>query len=112
MDGKGRCQDNIYIERFWRTIKYEAIYLNEYNNYQELYLGIKNYIIFYNKRRPHQSLKYQTPEVVYTQKLNQELDQINNGKTLFQFKSLIRVPAIWLTKKLVGLNVTTGVDSL
>ena len=112
MDGKGRCQDNIFIERFWRTIKYEAIYLNEYNNYQELYLGIKNYITFYNKRRPHQSLKYQTPEMVYTQKFTQELVQINNRKIFLPFKNLIRVPAIWLTKQLVGLNIKTGVDSL
>jgi putative transposase len=112
MDGNGRCQDNIYIERFWRTIKYEAIYLNEYNNYQELYLGIKNYITFYNKRRPHQSLKYQTPEMVYTKTFDQELDQINNGKIFFPLKNLIKVPAIWLTKQLVGLKITTGVDSL
>lgn len=111
MDGKGRCQDNIYIERFWRTIKYEAIYLNEYNNYQELYLGIKNYIIFYNERRPHQSLKYQTPKIIYT-KLDQELNQINKEKIFFPLKNLIRVPAIWFTKRLVGLNITTGVNSL
>lgn len=45
MDGKGRYQDNIYIERFWRTIKYEAIHLSEYGSYQELYLGVKQYII-------------------------------------------------------------------
>lgn len=61
MDGVGRCQDNIYIERFWRSMKYEAYYLNEYENYETLYLGVKNYIEFYNYKRPHQSLNYQTP---------------------------------------------------
>lgn len=65
MDGVGRYMDNIYIERFWRTIKYEAIYLNEYNNYNELYCGIKNYITFYNTKRPHQSLNYKTPHMIY-----------------------------------------------
>ncbi len=65
MDGVGRCIDNVYIERFWRTIKYEAIYLNEYSNYNELYCGIRDYIVFYNTKRPHQSLDYQTPQMVY-----------------------------------------------
>ena len=107
MDGKGRCQDNIYIERFWRTIKYEAIYLNDYNNYKELYLGIKNYINFYNKIRPHQSLNYQTPETVYTKKE----DQIDNKKIFFSLKNLIKVPAFWITKKLVGNNINMNGDS-
>lgn len=65
MYGVGRCIDNIYIERFWRSIKYEAIYLNEFNNYKELYCGIRDYIVFYNMKRPHQSLKYKTPYTVY-----------------------------------------------
>lgn len=65
MDGVGRCIDNIYIERFWRSIKYEAIYLNEYGDYNELYCGIGNYILFYNTKRPHQSLNYKTPQMIY-----------------------------------------------
>lgn len=65
MDGIGRCKDNIYIERFWRSIKYEAIYLNEYNDFTDLYCGVKEYITFYNKRRPHQNLGYLRPADVY-----------------------------------------------
>lgn len=65
MDGVGRYVDNIYIERFWRTIKYEAIYLNEYNNFNQLFCGIRDYITFYNTKRPHQSLKYLTPAHIY-----------------------------------------------
>lgn len=65
MDGVGRCIDNIYIERFWRSIKYEAIYLNEYSDYNELYCGIRNYILFYNTKRPHQALNYKTPQMIY-----------------------------------------------
>jgi putative transposase len=65
MDGKGRCLDNVYIERFWRTIKYEAIYLNEYDCLKALYKGIKHYIRFYNDERYHQSLDYATPASVY-----------------------------------------------
>ena len=65
MDGVGRCKDNIYIERFWRSIKYEAIYLNDCANFTELYCGVRNYINFYNKSRPHQSLGYLRPADVY-----------------------------------------------
>jgi putative transposase len=65
MDGRGRCKDNIYIERFWRSIKYEAIHLNEYKYFTELYDGVKEYIKFYNERRPHQSLHYKTPANIY-----------------------------------------------
>lgn len=67
MDGKGRYQDNIYIERFWRTIKYEDFFLHEYNTFGELYKGVSKFIDFYNTFRPHQSLGYQTPHKVYAQ---------------------------------------------
>jgi putative transposase len=65
MDGKGRCIDNVYIERFWRAIKYEAIFLNEYDDIDELEKGIKKYIHFYNFERYHQSLNYETPAKMY-----------------------------------------------
>jgi putative transposase len=65
MDGKGRCKDNIYIERFWRSIKYEAFYLNDYADFRELYCGVKEYIDFYNNSRPHQNLGYLRPADIY-----------------------------------------------
>lgn len=65
MDGKGRCKDNIFIERFWRSIKYEAYYLNEYISFTDLYKGVNDYVEFYNKRRPHQNLGYLRPSDVY-----------------------------------------------
>jgi Transposase and inactivated derivatives len=61
MDGRGRCKDNIWIERFWRTIKQEYVYLNPANNGTELYRGIKHYIEYYNNRRPHQRLSRLLP---------------------------------------------------
>jgi putative transposase len=64
-DGVGRWADNIYIERFWRSIKYEAIYLNEFDDYAQLYSAVRRYIDFYNHQRPHQALKYQTPAAIY-----------------------------------------------
>lgn len=65
MDGKGRAIDNIYIERFWRSIKYEDIYLKSYEDGLSLFKGVSNYIRFYNTERLHQSLDYETPEVLY-----------------------------------------------
>lgn len=65
MTGKGRCLDNVYIERFWRSFKQEEFYLNEYDSVQALRLAISRYIEFYNKKRWHQSLDYKTPAAVY-----------------------------------------------
>ncbi len=69
MDGKGRAIDNIYIERFWRSIKYENIYLHAYENGITLYKGIKDFMQFYNNKRPHQNLHYKTPAVIYKRAL-------------------------------------------
>ena len=68
MDGKGRALDNIFTERLWRTVKYEAVYLKEYNSPREARLGLSRYFDFYNHRRLHQSLRYQTPAEVYLSK--------------------------------------------
>lgn len=65
MDGKGRALDNIFIERLWRTVKYENIYLNVYENGVDLYKGLRKYFEFYNSVRKHQSLNYETPQRVY-----------------------------------------------
>lgn len=65
MSGKGRCWDNIFVERFWRSLKYEEVYLKQYSCTEEAYDGISSYIKMYNKRRPHSSLNYRTPEEVY-----------------------------------------------
>lgn len=68
MDGRGRCMDNIFTERLWRTIKYENVYLNDYANFGEAGDGLKQYFQFYNERRRHQSLDYKTPAQIYFQK--------------------------------------------
>ncbi|MEK3645996.1 IS3 family transposase [Aeribacillus sp. FSL M8-0235] len=67
MDGKGRATDNSRTERFFRALKYECIYLNEFENPKELRKGIRRYVTFYNTDRPHQSLDYLTPATVYKQ---------------------------------------------
>jgi putative transposase len=65
MDGKGRVYDNIFIERLWRSLKQEEVYLKAYENVKECRKGISEYFELYNKQRPHQALNYQTPFQVY-----------------------------------------------
>ena len=65
MDGKGRCLDNVYCERLWRTVKYEEVYLNEYANGMAAFSGLNGYFPFYNEERLHQSLAYKTPAAVF-----------------------------------------------
>lgn len=70
-DSRGRALDNIFVERLWRSVKYEEVYLKEYRNVREAITGLKRYFEFYNKERLHQSLNYKTPESVYWQGLKQ-----------------------------------------
>ena len=71
MDGKGRAIDTIFTERFWRSVKYEAVYLHEYDNPRTARAGIARYIDFYNTERPHQALAYQRPVARYRATGNQ-----------------------------------------
>ena len=61
MDGRGRALDNIFCERLWRSVKYDNIYLNQYDSVHQLQAGLEHYFVFYNNERPHQSLNYRTP---------------------------------------------------
>jgi putative transposase len=65
MDGGGRCMDNIFTERLWRTVKYENIYLQSYHDRADATDGLTDYFLFYNTKRPHQSLDYRTPAQLY-----------------------------------------------
>ena len=65
MDGRGRWMDNVFVERFWRSLKYEEVYLHTYETTKEARESIGKWIDFYNNRRPHQALDYKTPAEVY-----------------------------------------------
>jgi len=65
MDGKGRCIDNVFVERLWRSLKYEEVYLHAYDSVAEGRSGIGRYMDFYNVERPHQALGFQTPAAFY-----------------------------------------------
>ena len=65
MDGRGRALDNIFVERLWRSVKYEDIYLKNYASMPELLVGLAEYFIFYNSERPHQTLGYKTPDHIH-----------------------------------------------
>lgn len=86
MTGKGRCLDNIYIERFWRSLKREEFYLNDYGNVKELKKAIQAYIEFYNHKRWHQSLDYKTPADVH-------FGGVENGKPVVMWTSPSDQPA-------------------
>ena len=65
MDGRGRALDNIFVERLWRSVKYEEVYLKQHDTVQSLLMGLTDYFVFYNQERYHQSLGYKTPDRVY-----------------------------------------------
>jgi putative transposase len=65
MDGKGRCLDNVFVERLWRSVKYEDVYLRGYQSVPQLRAGLSDYFAFYNGHRRHQALDYRTPQEVY-----------------------------------------------
>ena len=69
MDGKGRCMDNIFVERLWRSLKYEEVYLNAYATVAEAKTGIGAWLSFYNEERQHQSLGSRTPRQIYQESL-------------------------------------------
>jgi len=87
MDGQGRWADNIPVERFWRSVKYEDILLNSYETVEQVRQGIKRYIEFYNERRPHQSLGYARPGEVYR-------GQLKANAYIFKEPSLSRVDRV------------------
>jgi putative transposase len=73
MDGKGRWADNVFVERFWRSIKYEEVYLHAYESVSAARSGIGRYVEFFNQQRPHSSLNRQTPDQVYFNRLPESL---------------------------------------
>ena len=72
MDGKGSCIDNFVVERLWRSLKYEEVYLHAYDTVHEARSGIGRYLRFYCNERPHQALGYQTPSAFYARERARE----------------------------------------
>ena len=75
MDGRGRALDNIFVERLWRTVKYEYVYLQEIQTVREAWLGLRDFFYFYNHERFHQSLDYRTPAQVYFERPQDRVGQ-------------------------------------
>lgn len=89
MDGKGRCMDNIFVERLWRSVKYENVYLKGYETIAEARLGLNDYFEFYNRLRFHQALDNKTPWQIYSQgALEYDCDSLTGLKNDRSDKSL------------------------
>lgn len=82
MDGRGRALDNVFVERLWRSLKYEEVYLKDYESVIEAVEGIRRYFKFYNEERLHQSLGYKTPAEVYFGALNMIHNLISSAHSL------------------------------
>lgn len=82
MDGKGPCLDNIYIERFWKSLKYEEVYLKSYDSVEQCRHEVGLYIQWYNTKRPHQSLGHQTPQTIYQQFMKEKTDDMKKVCTI------------------------------
>ena len=91
MDGKGRCLDNVFVERLWRSLKYEEVYLHAYENMLEARAGIRRYFSFYNDERAHQALGYQTPDAFYRLARHPEGGMISYASTLHRLEDKLPV---------------------
>jgi putative transposase len=88
MDGRGIYRDNLFVERLWRTVKYEEVYLKSYRDGKEARTEIGNYFRFYNTERPHQSLGYRTPAEVFT---SSTVETTNGGMVEFLTPDPLRI---------------------
>ena len=94
MDGKGRAIDNVFIERVWRSVKYECLYLRQFESVTELRTALEEYFEFYNTQRYHQSLKYQTPQEVYGGKGSGETNKFSRCGNVENPSGLRTVPQL------------------
>ena len=93
MDGRGRCMDNVFVERLWRSIKYEEVYLKAYQNGTEARKGIGAYLAFYNQERPHQALGYRSPSQVF-QSVSPQRCLLEHPRALPSDEGLRDTPAV------------------
>lgn len=100
MDGKGRWADNIYIERFWRSIKYEAVYLQSFETVKQACVGLAHYIEFYNSIRPHQALGYKTPDQIF-----EEWFSVDKGYQRGLTPAIDKLENIMVQKSTIGGNI-------
>lgn len=101
MDGRGRALDNIFVERLWRNVKYEDVYLNGYATMGDLHAGLTEYFVFYNGERPHQALNYRTPNAVYAS---------GEGGGAMIIDKYGSVPALESPEAITGLNADSAGD--
>jgi putative transposase len=102
MDGKGRFMDNIFVERLWRSLKYEEVYLHAYDNVAEAHIGIDRWIAFYNDERPHQALAYRTPRDVFEVAHPTPVDMMDIAEAMPTYPQAPQQPKIELVEMKKG----------
>jgi putative transposase len=107
MDGRGRCMDNIFIERLWRSLKYEEVYLKSYETAAEARQGIGQWIHFYNHQRLHQSLGYRTPAQIYNNQKEKNNENLEIQKQTKPKRDLVNLKH--LGDLLINLTMTTPI---
>ena len=93
MDGRGRVFDNIFVERLWRSVKYEEVYLKDYSGVRDAKDSLRRYFNFYNNDRPHQSLGYKTPSEVYYGEKEKHTD-LTGGRSLISSPIPMTTPVL------------------
>lgn len=80
MDGRGRCVDNIFVERLWRSLRYEEVYVRDYADGHDAHKSLMSYIRFYNRERRHHSLAWRTPEEVYRERPSRQVQCLGQDR--------------------------------
>jgi hypothetical protein len=106
MDGKGRFLDNIFIERLWRSLKYEEIFIRAYSTVSEARKGINDWILFYNDERPHQALDYRTPRAVF--EVPEGCGYVDNAGALTTYPQETHYKSLILSEEGFRSNSLTG----
>ena len=103
MDGRGRVFDNIFVERLWRTVKYEEVYLKDYEDVSMVRTSLARYFQFYNHERPHQALGYKTPAAVYSSRHELTAKEIPGATSAAAVTPVaLRTPSVTAAERTLG----------
>jgi putative transposase len=110
MDGRGRWMDNVIVERLWRSVKYEEVYLHAYTSVPEARASLGRYLTFYNSGRPHSSLDQRTPDQAYFRRIAAECARVIRNEPAGSFSNYEHVPAAAIRLHESMIHQPSGAD--